>query len=340
MRLSPTLMLALALAVPREVRAQDQPQDRAAPSPRTLRGHTFAYPATIDAAFIDTLFGTRTSARYESIPNLPIGNNMVAVDSLGVAENVDFALALAEQVNVGIGVFGRTLFGTSARALATAGALYSYGVNFNAAYRILRLDDAGTQITLRGQIFGVQGGGRISLLPLIRAIRDNPPEDVPGTLANFGELLVTPVSWLGVAASLNVAQVITPVISVQGSFRLDMRRVTQSPFVVGTGRVDVASTSWIPQGGVAVGVVPPDWPVTLSGEYRLSAHSSDDPTSPARHVVVVAAYYSARLDLQVGPVIAGEFGFPELRGIDANGNPQGSDKGKATSGQLMMRYYW
>jgi hypothetical protein len=56
--------------------------------------------------------------------------------------------------------------------------------------------------------------------------------------------------------------------------------------------------------------------------------------------VGVAGYYSARRDLQLGPAVFGEFGLPEIQGVDDNGNPAGSDRGKAITGQLMMRYFW
>lgn len=336
MRLSLTLALVAALGAPLEARAQDEPNA----SPRKLGGHTFAHPATIDSAFVDTFFGTRTTGRYETIGNIPIGKTTVDINSIGIGENVDFALALAEQFSVGLGLFGGALAGTSGPAIGTAGVRYSYGATLDAAFRIVRLESTATQVTVRGEIFGLQGGGQISLLPFIRALHDAPESDVPSILADFGALLITPVSRVGGAASLNVAQAITPAFSVQASFRLDVHRTVQSPFVVGVGRVDVASTAWIPQGGLALGAFPPGWPIALSAEWRISAQDSDAPSVSARHLGAVAAYYAARQDLQVGPVIAGELGLPVLQGIDANGDSKASDQRRAIWGQLMMRYFW
>ena len=336
MRLSLTLALVAGLAVPFEARAQDCPDAH----PRTLLGHTFAHPSTIGSAFIDTYFGTRTSGRYETLYNLTIGDVTTDINSLGVSEQVDFALALGNKFSVGVGMFGRTLFGTNGRALATAGALYSYGAILDAGFRVVRIEESGTQIAVRGEVFGVQGGGRISLLPFIRAVREDPSRDVPNALLNLGDLLITPISRVGAAASINVAQAISRVFSVQASFRLDVRRTTQSPFVLAEGRrVDVASTHWAPQGGLAVGVSPP-WPVTFAAEYRIASQDSQDPTAGARQMVALAAYYAGRPDLQVGPVVASEFGLPELQGVALNGDVKHSDRATAIAGQLMMRYYW
>jgi hypothetical protein len=44
--------------------------------------------------------------------------------------------------------------------------------------------------------------------------------------------------------------------------------------------------------------------------------------------------------LQLGLVIFGEFGLPEQQGLDASGNPASSERGKAVSTQLVMRYFW
>jgi hypothetical protein len=331
------LALAAAVALPLEARAQDCAE---APE-RTLRGHTFMYPGIIDSAFIDTLFAVRTTGRYEKVQNIPIGNGTTDVSSFDLGEGVDFALKLGDRFNVGVGLIGRGVVGLNGRAIATQGVLYSYGANVDAGFRIARIEESGTQIGVRGELFGVQGGGRISLLPFIRAVRDDPTRDVAAALLSFGDLIVTPISRLGAAASLNVAQVISPVFSVQASFRLDWRRTTESPYdPTVRGRVDVSSNAWIPQAGVAVGMLPIDWPVAFGAEYRISAQDKESTTSPARHVALLEAYYAGRPDLQVGPIVAVEFGLPAIQGIDANGNPLGSDKGTATSGQLVMRYFW
>jgi hypothetical protein len=336
MRLSLLLALAAIFALPRAAQAQDSPDG----APRTLRGHLFATPASIDSAFVQTFFGTRTTARYQTVNNLPVGAYSINVSMLGVSENVSYGQALGDRVTIGVSMIGLTVVGLNGSSIATAGALYAYGATLDAAVRLLRLEDTGTQIALRGEMFGVQGGGRISLVPFIRAVRSDPMQDVPNALLNFGELLNTPLSRIGGAASINFAQAISSVFSVQASFRLDVRRNTNSPFVLGQGRVEVSSTAWTPQGGIALAAIPPGWPVTFSAEYRISGQDSHDPTSPARHLAVFAPYYSGRADLQLGPVVTAEFGLPTLEGVGSNGDVRRSERGKAFAGQLMMRYFW
>jgi hypothetical protein len=305
----------------------------------TLGGHRFMYPALIDTAFIATSIENRTSARYASTRDVPIGNHLTDITSLGVRETLGLEIAFGDIWELGVTALGQFVAGDTGRALATQGAFYAYGAALDGAIRIVRIESSGTQLALRAQAFGVESGGQISLLPFIAAVR-NQPLALPDIIANFGDLLVTPTSWWGFAGSVNLAQAITPIFSIQASFRLDFHRVTQSPYVPLSGRNDVTSTSWLPQVGVAVGVNPPGSPIAILAEYRASAQDSADPASFAHNVLALGAYYSGRPDLQIGPVIAGEFGLPPLSGIDANGNPEPGQRGDAITGQIMMRYIW
>ncbi len=192
---------------------------------------------------------------------------------------------------------------------------------------------------MRAELFGLQGGARFSLLPLLVAVR-NQPGNIVDEIGSYGKFLTIPSSWWGFSGSVNLAQAISPVFSLQASFRLAFRRFTQSPFVIGLGRVDVSSSGWLPQAGVAFGVNPPGFPVSFLAEYRTAAQDIHDPSSVAHHVIALGVYYSARPNLQLGPIVFGEFGLPEVRGFDANGIETSSERPKAISGQLMMTYFW
>jgi hypothetical protein len=110
--------------------------------------------------------------------------------------------------------------------------------------------------------------------------------------------------------------------------------------VPGEGRVDEISTSWLPQAGVAFGVEPPGFPFAFLAEYRLSTRDDKDLLGPAHHLIAVSGYYAGRSDLQLGPVVFGEFGLPHLTGFDSDGNAVGSADGTAISFQILMRYFW
>jgi hypothetical protein len=157
---------------------------------------------------------------------------------------------------------GQFLTGSTGKALATSGALYAYGVLLSGAFRVARIESSGTEISVRGQLFVVQGGGRFSLIPFVSQARSD-PEAIPSLVVNFGDLLITPASWYGWAASVNVAQAVSSMFSLQASFKLNVQRFRQSPFVPGRGRVDIDATGWLPQVGVAFGVNPPDFPVAF-----------------------------------------------------------------------------
>jgi hypothetical protein len=335
MRFSTALVAAL-VALPGTALASDHPD---APR-RTLRGHTFMTPASFNSAFIETTIINRTSARHESVSDIPIGPSMKDITVLGVREQLAFSAALGQQVSLGLEAFSEFAAGTSARALATQGVIYAYGVAANGTFRILRIEESGTQLSARAELFGIQGGARLSLGPFIQAVRSNPLLSTPDAIRNFGNLLTTPTSWWGFAGSVDLAQTFNETFSLQAEFRLDVKRFTQSPFVPGTGRVDIHSTGVLPQVGVAFGVNPPEFPVAFLAEYRAAAQDSDDPTSLAHHLLAVGIYYSGRADLQVGPVFFGEFGLPPVNGIDANGDLTPSQRGVAFSGQLMMQYFW
>ena len=335
MRLS-TVVVAALLAVPSTALAEDFSDAHR----RTLRGHTFMMPASFESAFIQTTFVNRTSARRASTSNVPVGAALRDVETLGVREAAGFALAVGEHVEVGIDSFAQFLVGTTGRSLATQGALYAYGVAATAGFRILRIEESGTQLTARVEMFGVQGGGQLAIGPFIQAVRTNGVRSVPELIGNFGNLLTVPVSWWGFAGSINLAQAFGDTFSLQASFRLDVKRFSQSPFVPGQGRIDISSTGVLPQVGVAFGVNPPAFPVSFLAEYRAAAQDDDDPTSLPHHLIALGIYYSARKDLQLGPVLAGEFGLPPVQGIDANGARVGSETGTAWSGQGMMQYFW
>lgn len=310
------------------------------PRSRTVGGHTFMTPAAIDSAWVETTFANRLSGRYQTVPDVPIGNNAVTINSLGIRENVDFEVAFADRWAAGVGLFGEFATGITGTAIATQGALFSYGATLTGAFRILREESSATQLTARAELFGVQGGGRISLATFLKTLRNTALRDVPDLISNFGDFLVTPASSYGGGLSLNLAQALTPALSLQGSLRLELRQLKQSPFVPGTGRVDSTSTSWLPQAGVAFGVEPPGFPFAFLAEYRFATRDDNDILGPAHHLIALGGYYAGRPDLQLGPVVFGEFGLPHLNGIDADGNPLGSANGTALSFQLMMRYFW
>jgi len=310
------------------------------PSRRTLRGHEFLSPTTIDSPFIQTVFDTRTGARAETVDDVPIGNRINDLHALGVRESFTFDVAVNDVWGVGVSGFGQFGTGTSPRALALIGASYAYGAVLDGMLRVFRIEESGTQASLRAQLFGAQGGQRLTLVPFLRSVRNMPAQTVAALITNFGELIEVPASWYGGAASFNVAQAITPLIGIQASFRLDLRRFHQAPFVPGVGRVDVDSTGWLPSVGVAVDIRPPDSPVAFIAEYRTAAQDSNDPTSRAHHLVGVGVYYVAQHDLELGLNGAGEFGLPPITGIDADGNPVDSKRGKALTGQFVLRYFW
>jgi hypothetical protein len=306
---------------------------------RVLNGHKFMYPATFDSALVETTFGTRTMVRTENVNDVPVGTFRVDVSSLGVRETAGLEVAFGECWSVGLAGFGQFVAGTSARGLATQGAIYAYGGLLSGALRVARIESSGTQISVRVQGFGIQGGARFTLLPLL-VIARNDPRSLPELIVNVGDVSTTPTSWYGFAGGVQLAQAITPALSMQAAFRLEIRRFRQSPFIPGRGRVDVDSTGVLPVVGAAFGVSPPDFPISFLAEYRAAAQDDDDPTSLAHHTVAVGGYYSARPDLQLGPVLFGEFGLPEIHGFDNAGNVLGSDRGTAFAGQLMMQYIW
>jgi hypothetical protein len=306
---------------------------------RRLGGHLFMYPASIENAFVQTTFGTRTSIRYERASDIPIGSSTLDLNAVGVQESAALSIAFADTWSVGLTAVGQFLTGVSGESLATQGALYDYGAALNGAVRILRIESSGTQLNVRAELFGLQGGARFTLLPFLVAIR-NQPRNVVEEIGSFGQFLTTPSSWWGFSGSVNLAQAISPMFSLQASFRLALKRFTQSPFVIGQGRVDVTSTGWLPQAGVAFGVNPPGFPVSFLAEYRTAAQDIHDPASVAHHLIALGVYYSAHPNLQVGPIFFGEFGLPEVRGFDVNGVQTSSERPKAVSGQLMMTYFW
>ncbi|HKQ68119.1 MAG TPA: hypothetical protein VJT73_02205 [Polyangiaceae bacterium] len=336
MRLA-VVLAAVCILTPSRVFAQET---KAPDEPRTLGGYTFNYPATIDSAFIDTYFGTRTGGRFETVSDVPLGPATFTVQGLGVRENIDFQGRLGERWALRVALLGQFTTGTSGKALATLGSTYSYGASLGVAFRILRSESTGTQLTARLDAIGINGGGRLTLGPLARELRNEPLRSIPDVVANFGDLITEPSSSWGAGASINIAQALSPMFSIQGSFRLDLRRFQRSPYTVSVGRVDINETGWVPQGGVALGFDPLVIPLAFLAEYRLSAQNDNDPTASANNVLALGTYYSGRRDLELGLTLAAELGLPPIQGLDANGFPSSSSKGTAFSMAMVMRYFW
>jgi hypothetical protein len=310
---------------------------------RTLRGHTFPYPHSIDSAFTTTNFYVGASVQLYNQADVPSSFEVQP----GIVQEFSYDRDL---VFVGLR-FGTdfTLFkgftaGLDADYLAEVGtnedALFLYGGNTgyefrpNVRIRLFRSESSGSQLTLRP--YASIGGG-IRALPqgLLREIAgqlDEIATDATGRrqrcLAEgdfecaFGDDVdLTDSIQLdrtrnGGGGALTFAQALGRAAGVQVSAGLEGAAVhVEAPFI---GEIDAGSF------GFYAGIAPslnfyPTVPIALSFEYRFELDKSGFDANPAAgigedtsvtalaHQLNWGLYFTGRRDLMIGWILGLSF---------------------------------
>jgi hypothetical protein len=316
---------------------------------RIINGHRFIFPAFVEHSFVSTYLDVRSGARVRQVHDLPIGRlGRLDLEQIEVAETIDGELRLFD----GVGLFG-TFAATATAATNATGLIflpvqYSFVGDGGVIVQVLRLEEAGTQVSLRARV-GVEGGRRFTLAPLLNATADAPARTAESIAAgNLGNLLVTPFSSFRWGGSVAAAQPLSEVFSLQASAGIAFEEMTLRPFeVVSDARQDQEFSVFVPSAGLAAAADarPLGVPLALMLEYQLSARRTEDEqtdTDRTQTLNVLAAglYYSGRTDLQAGLLGFVFLNLEPITGTDASGNPAESDTPVLFGGQLVLRYVW
>jgi hypothetical protein len=340
---------------------------------RVLGGHRFPVAVFVPTALTASYMGVHAGLEYHEVPGYAqvpsLGTattpQQVDLQTINVAETLDFALRLHEYVALFGDAYGRARVGANISTLLGTGADYTYGGDAGVLLKIVRV--GGFQLSVRG-LLGLYAGQSAGVLGLfedlnriasdaISRVQMNPTLNLGAALnhlnASFRNAtadLLTPFSGVNYGASLNMAQALGRYVGLQGSvgFAIDTTTYSTTMFdVVTSTSVHTPSTlrGVRPQAALALDVDldPAKLPLGLLFEYRIApvtvTRSEQDGSvqeSAIEQLLAFGVYYSGRSDLQLG--VTGYALLGQIPALGANAQPSG--RPLDLGAQLVFRYFW
>jgi hypothetical protein len=340
---------------------------------RLLGGHRFPLAVFVATALPISYMGVRAGLEYHEVPGyaqlpaLGTGSSSQPVDlqTINVAETLDFAVQLHDYVALFGDAYGRARVGANTSTLLGTGADYTYGGELGALAKIVRF--GGFQLAVRAQL-GLYAGQTAGVLGLfedlnriasnaITQVQANPTINLNTALNSLNTAfrsatadLLTPFSGVNYGASLNMAQALGRFVGLQGSFGFTIDTTTYDATMldVGSGAPVVTQSklhSTRPHAALALDVDldPVQVPLDFMLEYRVSpvtvTRSSDVSSlqeSAVEQLFALGVYYSGRSDLQLG--VTGYVLFGQIPQLGANAQPSGKPLDLGT--QFVFRYFW
>lgn len=308
-------------------------------SDRTLGNHVFIFPTEVTSSLVTTYVGLRLRLGSNSVTNLPTVAGITSIEAVTFAEGLDLGIKVTDWLGIFVTGGVSTLVGTNLRALTYAGATYELGGSGGAVLRLLRIDRTGTQLSFRAH--GAYARGQVStLFPIF----DRPVASLVDALqGDLGESIRTPTTRLSGTGAFAFTQGFGKFFGLQASAALGVGRVEIEPY----DRVArVRTTQTDSELTYAFGAAPSfdfdafSVPIAVMPEYVLSrqAHTAEvrgAGTFDTQHTLALGAYYSGRVNLQIGvigKVVLGTNGLTTAQGT--------SETPKTTFGELILRYVW
>jgi hypothetical protein len=316
---------------------------------REIDGHSFLFPVFVPSAVVASYLGLHTGLELDTVPDVAAGNlGQFDMEQIRITEGIDAGVRLFDGVGLFLSVGGHASASIDVPSLVVRGSDYLIGVSGGVIVKLLRIDDTGTQFSLRARV-ARESGQTFALLPLIDAVAAGEARTAAQLLSNhFGELMLTPVTTFGWGGELAIAQPIGAAFAVQAALGMSFETAQFDPFDVASDarrRIDLATTR--PELGVALtaDADPAGVPFALMLEYQIALPRTDNGTSGREYdrseqVLGASLYYSGRADLQTGLLGYVQFGAQPIEGRDATGNARVSGDPRRVGGQLMLRYFW
>jgi hypothetical protein len=307
---------------------------------RTLKGHTFLYPAYFSSAFITTDFLNSTELHIVQVPDVSTPLGSFKLHLTGAFEKFELGIKLSDVVGLRLSGGVRALVGTNKPGFVYNGASYDVGAGLRVPIRLLRAESSGTQLTL--QPYGAFSGGQMTtLFPLLR----NSPIITAATIlqGNLGELLTTPLRTVDFGIALPFAQTFSKNFSLQAIAGVGRNVVVLDQFNPRSGTRDSNSFgNWEFTFGAALAAdgSPDGIPLAAMFEWvtdRQTASTSLVATPEVGTVTTLAlgAYYTGRQNLQLGVTGAIELGLaPVETDFGESGSPTAEDF------RFVLRYIW
>ena len=340
---------------------------------RTLNGHRFPMGAFVPLGLPVSFVAVRAGVEYHSVPafaELPSllsgGPQDVELQTVNVAENIDFAVRLHEYLAVFGDTYGRARVGANVATLLGTGADYTYGGDVGAIAKLFRI--GGFQLGVRASI-GYYAGQSADVMALfhdlgaiarqvVSDVLQDLNTDLNQAIARINSAfwvataeLLTPFHGIQYGGSLDAVQALGSFVGLQLSLGTTLDSTTYSP-----SRFDVSSSAaYVMPGSVStfrpflaaaldLDLAPAGFPLDAMIEYKVSSvtMTSSLPDAPGtlssiEHLVALGAYYSGRTDLQLG--ITGY----TLRGqlpLVSSASTTRSGKPRDVGVQLVFRYFW
>jgi hypothetical protein len=242
--------------------------------------HIFATPSFFPQAFVGTRFAFVQGFAQAEIPDYPLTQNRkLDVDMVGVAERIEISLRLFDRVMPFIRVTGEAFSGISSNSVISVGTSYSWTAGGGLQVKILRLEEPGTELSVRAA--GDYGpGGTLQLLRLVEALVADAPSSVEALLdGELRRVTVADTERASGSFQLLAAQTISRNFGAQaaigGAYNWNSITFydteTNEETTLDTGRVD-------PKLGLGVGANAMPWvPVGLLLEYSLESSTRSIP---------------------------------------------------------------
>jgi hypothetical protein len=327
---------------------------------RTLKGHTFLFPALQPSPFVATFVGIRQGVYHQVFSNVPLPfGGTEDLSLLGISDDIEVSFKITDWLGIGATAQAVAVIGSNGQSILYAGGALNAGGTIVPVLRIMRLESTGTQLSFLAHIGWLPGDSLdiptflLTAAPGIAAATTNStPPATAGAIANnvlhngIERTVLDRTDTFLLSGSLAAAQALGPMFGLQTSatFERTVFGVTSNLVPDGEARVsdtryDIAVDAALDWDAISFGV-----PIALQAEYELNArfHSTGrqllEGDSNVANIVGAGLYYSGAQDLQVGLFGAYAFGLRPLAGI--GGAPGSSDDSHADYLQLVLRHVW
>ena len=319
------------------------------PGGRILGEHTFLFPVLQNSAFVSTHVGIREGIAQYKAGQVPLGDfGPRDVELSGLQQELDLSFRFTPWLAFYVTGEGQAIVGTNGITLVRRGAVFETSADFGLAFRLMRLEQSGTQLTLR-TFGGVATGRAVTVLPLLQSVRNQPGATLGAILEDdLADFLLVPTEETTFGAGLFLAQAFSRAFGLQ--FSATARRVsrTESPLdETLLDRVDNDLRTFRLQNALALtyDFAAHGAPVGLMGEYLfVLGHRSGTRNTLTEDIhsstLGLGVYYTGRPNLQLGLTGVWQIDGEPLQGSTADGAEAESENPEFKYTQLILRYVW
>jgi hypothetical protein len=310
-------------------------------SERTLKGHTFLFPAFVDSAFVATYVGLTLRANTFKAPTVPTDFGPTDLKMTGLRETLDLSFKTTDWLSIQATAGGRALIGTSTESLVYIGTSYGYGGGLGATIRLIRLDESGFEVSLR--VLGTYTHGQTASLRSLFTSATSAIALQTLVTTDLRDLALVPLHGFTYGGALAVAKTLSPMFGLQVTGGIGGSSITLRPFdSAARAHVDQVTNGFNFRAGVAFDAdfEPMHVPIAALVEYLMSREATASDLIGATsldvlHTVGLGVFYSGRPNLQAGGLVAWQLG------VEPIGTPVGtSGRPDSKIAQLILRYVW